>query len=179
MLPPPRKELLRHELLSEADYELVREARLREAEAAARERSLPLGPTIALRFASFASAWVAAHERLRARGRSEAELVAALREANALIPDGPELVAAVLPAEAGDAPDPAAVAAGLALEFAGETVRAGAAVPGIARFALTPGQVERFRQANIQVVVASEAPGCALRVVMPEATRRALSRDLP
>jgi hypothetical protein len=181
---PPRTEIGRHELMAPADYERVRASRLDEAAGVERDRRLPIGPDAALAFECFATAWLRCHERLRAGGRApegqvpetwgDAEVAAALEEANAAVPRGQELVAR-LRVEDGA---PAGVEGTLSLRFAGEVVPGTPGPNGFLRFPLTPAQAERFRQPQVQVLAASEHPGYAHLVAMPEATRRALASDL-
>lgn len=181
---PPRTGIERHEVMAPADYERVRASRLDEAAAVGRDRRLPIGPDAALAFESFATAWLRCHERLRAgeltpggqppEAWGDAAVAAALEEANAAVPRGQELVARLRVEEGA----PAGVEGTLSLRFAGEVVPGTAGPHGLLRFPLTPAQVERFRQPQVQVLAASDHPGYAHLVAMPEATRRALAGDL-
>ena len=192
--PPRKTEITRDDIMPMSDYAKVRGTKLEDLVAVKRNRRLSVGPSATFFFENYETVWSQVHEMLHI-GQVDDGLAAC----NPLIPKGRELVATVLfeiddPVRRKAVLDrPGGLENTMTIQFAGETVTGmpGAGVPGAdpdrtgaagrtssVHFPFTPGQIDRFRQPGIQVVVGIGHERYGHMAVMPEAVREELARDL-
>lgn len=193
---PRKTEITRADIMSMEEYAKVRAARRKELVAVKRNRRLAVGPVATFYFESYATMWGQIHEMLYIERGGEEQIADELRAYNPLVPKGSELVATVM----FEIDDPirrkallsrlGGVEETMTIQFAGETVKgvpeadidrttaAGkASSVQFVHFPFTPGQIEKFRQPGVQVIVGIGHEAYGHMAVMPEAVRDELARD--
>lgn len=194
--PPRKTEITRDDIMPMSDYAKVRSAKRKELVAVKRNRRLSVGPFATFFFENYATMWSQVHEMLHIERGGEEQIGDELAAYNPLIPKGRELVATVM-FEIDDPVRRKAVLGRLGgventmtIQFAGETVTgvpeadldrttaAGkASSVQFVHFPFTPGQIDRFRQPGIQVVLGIGHEHYGHMAVMPEAVREELAKD--
>jgi len=194
---PEKHEITRADILPPARYAAERQARRGKLIVLKRRRRIEVGPHAILLFENYDTMWSQIHEMLFIEQGGDAQIDDELAAYNPLIPKGGELIATMM-LEIDDPGRRARVLARLGgvetmvgLEFSGETVSGRPTDDGVARstsvgrtssvhflhFAFSQGQIEKFRQTNLQIVAAIRHPVYEHLVVMPEAMRVALAGD--
>jgi len=194
---PDRTELSRADILPMDDYARIRAAKRRELVAVKKNRRVAVGPSATFHFESYETMWFQIHEMLFIEKGGEEQVADELRAYNPLIPKGGELVATLMfeiddSIRRKDLLDRiGGVENTITLEFAGETV---VAVPErdvertsdegkassvqFIHFALTAGQIVKFREPGTRAILGVGHDQYAHMAVLPEAIRAELTRDL-
>jgi len=181
-----------------ADYAKVRLDWRRQIIALKRDRRLAVGPEATLYFENYRTMLQQVQEMLWIEKGGAEQVADELEAYNPLIPQGHELVATLM-FEIADEARRRRLLAGLGgvedtvtIELDGEAIEGAAeAGDGVERtteagktssihflhFRFTAGQVARFRDPSIRVVVAIGHENYAHMAVMPQAVREALARD--
>jgi hypothetical protein len=194
--PPRKTEITRHDIMAMPEYAKVRSAKRKELVAVKRNRRLSVGPFATFFFENYLTMWSQVHEMLYIERGGEEQIADELSAYNPLIPKGRELVATVM----FEIDDPirrkgllsrlGGVEETMTIQFAGEVV-AGVPEADVDRtsasgkassvqfvhFPFTPGQIDRFRQPGVQVVVGIGHENYGHMAVMPEAVREELAKD--
>lgn len=191
-----KRRIARDDVLSVEQFEKERPRRRDAFAVAKRDRRIEVGPFAAFYFECYETMWWQVHEMLRIEKGGEAQIEAELDAYNPLIPQGNELVATLM-FEIDDAARRDRELARLggvenrvSLRLDGETI---AAVPSddaerstpegrassvhFLRFPFTDAQIAKFRDPEVEVVLAIDHPNYAYRAVLSEAARAALAQD--
>jgi hypothetical protein len=195
MAPNPRT-ISPADIMPMADYAKVRAARRRLMARAKAARRVPVGPDATFYFESYATMLHQLHEMLFVEKGGTEQIPGEIAAYDPLVPKGANLSATFM-IEIED-PDRRLAALkrlggienAVTLAFAGETVEA---VPHddaerttpdgktssvhFFSFPFTPGQIDKFREAGTEAVLAIRHPHYAHMAILPEATRAELARD--
>lgn len=194
--PPPKTEITRDDIMAMSEYAKVRAHKRKELVAVKRNRRLAIGPDATFYFESYATMWSQIHEMLFIERGGEAQIEDELSAYNPLVPKGHELVATIM-FEIDDPVRRKAVLGRLGgveetvtIQFAGETIHGvpeadvdrttaegKASSVQFIHFPFTPGQIEKFRQPAVQVVVGIGHEHYGHMSVMPDAMRDELAKD--
>lgn len=190
------KHIAREDILPMEEYAAVRKQKAREITELKRSRRMAVGPDATFYFESFDTMWRQIHEMLFIERGGEAQVEDELLAYNPLIPQGDELVATLM-FEIDDRARRQRVLGSMGgveetVELRlGEEVIPGRAETDVDRstaegkassvhflhFPFTPGQIQRFRDDSVQVVLAITHPHYAHMAVMPDNVRQALAED--
>lgn len=179
-----------------AEYAKVRAERRRLIAKAKADRRVAVGPDATFYFESYATMLHQVHEMVFVEKGGAEQIPGEIAAYDPLVPKGANLSATFMI----EIEDPArrlamlnqlgGIEETIALAFAGETVKA---VPHddaerttedgktssvhFFSFPFTPGQIEKFRKAGTEAVLAIRHPKYAHMAILPEATRAALAKD--
>jgi hypothetical protein len=195
MMPASARRILPADILSDADYLAQRKALRGEAIALKKNRRVEVGPFATFYFENYQTMWLQVQEMLRIEKGGQEQIGGELEVYNPLIPQGAELIATLM-LEIEDEKRRNAVLLTLGgieetifLDIGGEKIRATpteyddrttpdgktSSVHWL-RFALTPGQIEKFR-AGGRCVLEIAHPHYGHMAVLPPATQSALAQD--
>ncbi|MBM3581531.1 MAG: DUF3501 family protein [Alphaproteobacteria bacterium] len=184
------------DIMPMADYAKVRAERRRLMARAKIDRRVPVGPDATFYFENYATMLHQVHEMLFVEKGGAEQIPGEIAAYDPLVPKGSNLSATFM-IEIEDPNRRLAVLKTLggientiSLAFAGETVK-GVAHDDAERttedgktssvhffsFPFTKTQIEKFRKAGTEVVLAIRHPNYAHMAILPEATRAALAKD--
>lgn len=190
------KHIAREDILPMEEYAAVRKDKAREITELKRNRRMAVGPDATFYFESFDTMWRQIHEMLFIERGGDEQMEDELSAYNPLIPQGDELVATLM-FEIDDRARRQRVLGSMGgVEETVELRLGDEVIPGRAEtdvdrstaegkassvhflhFPFTPGQVQRFRDGPVQVVLAITHPHYAHMAVMPDNVRQALAED--
>lgn len=191
-----KREISPSDVMPMVEYAKVRSALRQAAVAKKQNRRLEVGPVATFHFENYDSMWLQVQEMLYIEKGGEAQIADELKAYNPLIPNGRELVATVL----FEIDDPQRRKTFLArlggventafIRIDGETIgclpeadvdrttpEGKASAVHFIHFPFAPGQIEKFRRPDTQVIVGFSHPAYGHMVIMPEAVRMALAED--
>ncbi|MFQ6018060.1 MAG: DUF3501 family protein [Kiloniellaceae bacterium] len=191
-----KHEITRDDIMPVERYAHERKERRRALAEMKNRRRMEVGPVCTFHFENYHTMWSQIHEMLFIEKGGAAQIDDELAAYNPLVPKGRELVATVM----FEIDEPkrrqaflsklGGIEAAAVLRFAGETVT-GRPEADVARstpegrassvqflhFPFSAGQVAKFRQPGVRVVVGFAHPHYGHMAVMPEAVRAALAED--
>ena len=192
----PLKQITRAEIMTLADYEVIRKQKRAEMSKVKKIRRMEVGPFCTFYFESYGTMWHQVHEMLAIEKGGEGQIPDELEAYNPLVPQGQELIATVM-FEIDDELRRKTVLGQLGgvedtmyIEVAGQrapsraetdadrTTAAGkASSVQFVHFEFTPQQIAAFKAPGAQVLVGVAHPSYGHIAIMPEATREALAVD--
>lgn len=195
-MPRDTRTITRGDLISNADYALIRQTKRAENVARKARRRLSVGPYVTVLFECWESMWLQIQDMLYIEKGGDAQIEDELSAYNPMIPNGRELTATVL-FEIEDAERRASVLATLGgvedciyLDVAGHKIKA---VPEgdvertneagktsavhFFHFPFTNDDVTRFRDMSLPAIFVIEHPNYGHMAKLPQDVREELSKD--
>ena len=196
-MPPEKREITHADILAPDAFAAVREERRAALVEVKKRRRVDVGPFATFIFESYETMWMQVHEMLTIEGGGEAQIDGELAAYNPLIPNGRELVAALM----FEIDDPVRRAAELgrlggvehtiSLRIGGETLAALADADAerstaegrtsavhFLHFPLNDGQAAAFRDPTGEVVLGFGHPNYAHMTVLGRNVCEELAKDL-